>query len=106
VVDGVLRLSTGRSRHASDTRYKRFTIEVEPEPVGEISSGRVLSMLVGYVAVVHISSATIPPRRLSCDDGRPFTTEGETLMRGYGTAQRIIDEIINAGEASTKGCTP
>jgi hypothetical protein len=91
-------------------RYKRFTIEVEPEPVGEISSGRVLSMLVGYVAVVHISSggcsATIPPRRFSCDDGRPFTTEGETLMRGYGTAQRITDEIINAGEASTKSRTP
>ena len=80
--------------------YKDFTIEVDAEPIDGIPSGRVLSVPVGYVAVVHIlggaSPATIQPLLFGRGDGRPFSTEAEALMRGYGTAQRIIDEMITA----------
>jgi hypothetical protein len=80
--------------------YKDFTIEVDAEPVDGIPSGTVLSMPVGYVAVVHILGgarpATIQPLLFGRGDGLPFATEGEALMRGYGTAQRIIDEMQTA----------
>jgi hypothetical protein len=80
--------------------YKDFTIEVDAEPLDGIPSGSVLSMPVGYVAVVHIlggaSPATIQPLLFGRGNGRPFTTEAEALMRGYGTAQRIIDEMKTA----------
>ncbi len=51
-------------------------------------------MPVGYVAVVQIflgaSPATIQPLRFGRDNGCPFATEAETVMRGcYGAAQRI-----------------
>ena len=53
-------------------------------------------MPVGYVAVVQIflgaSPATIQPLRFGRDNGCPFATEAETVMRGYGAAQRIIDD--------------
>jgi hypothetical protein len=84
--------------------YKDFTIAVEAESVGGIPRGKVLSVPVGYVAVVHISlgasPATFQPLRFGRDNGCPFATEAETLMRGYGAAQRIIDGMITAGAAS------
>jgi hypothetical protein len=68
------------------------------ESVGGIPRARGLSVPVGCVAVVHIfqrtGSATIQPSRFGRDNGCPFATEAETLMRGYGAAQRIIDDII------------
>ncbi|MFM0078771.1 hypothetical protein P0D72_07755 [Paraburkholderia sediminicola] len=80
--------------------YKDFSIEVDAEAIDGIRGGKVLSMPVGYVAVVHISSganpATIQPLRFVRDNGRPFATEAESLMRGYGAAQRIIDDMIAA----------
>jgi hypothetical protein len=42
------------------------------------------------------SPATIQPLRFGRGNGLPLATEAETLMRGYGTAQRIIDEMITA----------
>ncbi|MFL9965144.1 hypothetical protein PQR02_29645 [Paraburkholderia sediminicola] len=78
--------------------YKGFTIAVEAESVSGIPRGKVLSVPVGYVAVVYISlgvsPATIQPLRFGRDNDCPFATEAETLMRGYGAAQRIIDGII------------
>ena len=80
--------------------YRDFTIEVEVESVGGIPRGKSLSVPVGYVAAVHIfpgtSPATIQPLRFGRDNGCPFATEAETLMRGYGAAQRIIDGMITA----------
>ena len=80
--------------------YRHFTIEVETESVGGISRGKVLLEPVGYVAVVDILlgaiPAVIPPLRVGRDNGSSFATEAETLMRGYGTAQRIIDDMITA----------
>jgi hypothetical protein len=80
--------------------YKGFIIEVDAEPIDGVPSGSVLSMPVGYVAVVHISGGATPapiqPLRFGRGDGLPFTTEAEALMRGYGTAQRIIDEMKTA----------
>jgi hypothetical protein len=81
--------------------YRDFNIEVEVESVGGIHRARGLSVPVGYVAVVHIfqgtGPATIQPLRFGRDNGCPFATEAETLMRGYGAAQRIIDGMISAG---------
>jgi hypothetical protein len=37
------------------------------------------------------------PLRFGRDNGCPFATEAETLMRGYGAAQRIVDGMISAG---------
>jgi len=80
--------------------YRHFTIEVETESIGGISRGKVLLESVGYVAVVHIllgaSPAAVLPLRFGRDNGSSFATEAETLMRGYGAAQRIIDDMITA----------
>jgi hypothetical protein len=80
--------------------YRHFTIEVETESVGGISTGKVLLEPVGYVAVVDILLGAIPavisPLRFGRDNGSSFATEAETLMRGYGAAQRIIDGMITA----------
>ena len=80
--------------------YRHFTIEVKTESVGGASAGKVLWEPVGYVAVVDIllgeTPAVVPPLRFGRDNGSSFATEAETLMRGYGTAQRIIDEMITA----------
>jgi hypothetical protein len=90
--------------------YNNFTVDVDVEPVGEVTSGKFPRLFAGYVAVIRISqggcSTTLQPLRVGWDNGRPFATEAETLMRGYGTAQRIIDQMITAGELSTKGRTP
>jgi hypothetical protein len=76
-------------------RYKDFTIEVNAESIDGIPGGKVLSIPVGYVAVVHIScgesSTTIQRLSFGQCDGRPFASEAEALMRGYGAAQSIID---------------
>jgi hypothetical protein len=81
--------------------YRHFTIEVKTESVGEVSTGKVLWEPAGYVAVVDILMdeipAVVPPLRFGQDNGKSFATEAETLMRGYGAAQRIIDGIITAG---------
>lgn len=78
--------------------YKNFTVDVETESTGGSRSGTVLSVPGGYVAVVCISSpaSTAPVEKLHVarDDGSPFGTEAETLMRGYGVAQRIVDDMI------------
>ena len=80
--------------------YRDFTIEVETESVGGIPRGKVLSVPVGYVAVVHIflgaNPATIQPLRFGRDNGCPFATEAETMMRGYGAAHRIVDGKVTA----------
>ncbi len=80
--------------------YKDFTIEVEVESVGGIPRGKVLLEPGGYVAVIHISLGASPavvlPLRFGRDNGSSFATEAETLMRGYGAAQRIIDDMITA----------
>jgi hypothetical protein len=79
-------------------RYQDFTIEVDAEPIDGIPGGKVLSMPVGYAAVVHIScgasSTTIQQLSFGQGDGRPFDSEAEALMRGYGAAQSIIDGLI------------
>jgi len=79
-------------------RYQDFTIEVDAEPINGIPGGKVVAMPVGYVAVVHIScgagSASIQQLSFGQDDGRPFGSEAEALMRGYGAAQTIIDGLI------------
>ncbi|WP_172166673.1 hypothetical protein [Paraburkholderia elongata] len=79
--------------------YEDFSIELDAETTDGICGGKVLSMPVGYV-VVRISSgaspATIQPLRFVRNNGRPFATEAEPLMRGYGAAQRIIDDMIAA----------
>ncbi|MFL9921466.1 hypothetical protein PQR75_40125 [Paraburkholderia fungorum] len=81
--------------------YRDFTIEVEVESVGGIPRASGLSVPVGYVALVHIfqgtGPATMQPLRFGRDNGCPFATEAETLMRGYGAAQRIVDGMITAG---------
>jgi hypothetical protein len=78
--------------------YKDFTIDVESESTGGSRSGTVLSVPGGYVAVVRISSAAstapVEKLRVARDNGSPFVTEAESLMRGYGVAQRIVDEMI------------
>jgi hypothetical protein len=78
--------------------YRDFIIEVDTESVGRLASGKVLSLPAGYVAVVHITSAvsteTIQTLRVDRDNGSPFATAVEALMRGYGAAERVIDEVI------------
>lgn len=79
-------------------RYQDFTIEVDAEPIDGIPGGKVPSMPVRYVAVVHIlcgaSSTKIQQLNFGQGDGRPFDSEAEALMRGYGAAQSIIDGLI------------
>jgi hypothetical protein len=81
--------------------YRDFPIEVEVESLGGIPRARGLSVPVRYVAVVHIvqgtGPATIQPLRFGRDNGCLFANEAETLMRGYGAAQRIVDGMITAG---------
>jgi len=78
--------------------YRHFTIDVETESSGGNCRGTVLSVANGYVAVVRISSTTstspVERLRVAGVDGSPFFTEAETLMRGYGVAQRIVDDMI------------
>jgi hypothetical protein len=78
--------------------YKDFTIDVETESTGGSRRGTVLSVPGGYVAVVRISpvasTSPVETLRVARDDGSPFATETETLMRGYGVAQRIVDDMI------------
>ncbi|WP_143048283.1 hypothetical protein [Burkholderia sp. WP9] len=79
-------------------RYKDFTIEVDARSIGGMPGGKILSTPAGYVAVVHISRAESAEiiQRLSFgqDDGRPFSSETQALMRGYGAAESIIDGMI------------
>ncbi|REG52124.1 hypothetical protein B0G80_8646 [Paraburkholderia sp. BL6669N2] len=76
-------------------RYKDFTIEVNSESIYGIPGGKVLSIPLRYVAVLSISSgeSSTTIQRLSFGQSadRPFATEAEALMRGYGAAQSIID---------------
>jgi hypothetical protein len=75
---------------------------VDSESIDGTPRGKVLSTAAGYVAVVHISldasSRTI--RRLSFgqDNGRPFASEVEALMRGYGAAESFIDGMVTYSE--------
>jgi hypothetical protein len=87
--------------------YRHFTIEVKTESVDGISGGKVLWEPGGYVAVVDILKGTIPAvvptLRLGRDNGSLFAPEAETLMRGYGTAQRIIDDMLAASTPPRAG---
>jgi hypothetical protein len=86
--------------------YKDFTIDVETESTGGSRSSTVLRVPGGYTAVVRISSAasTAPVEKLRVgrDDGSPFATEAETLMHGYGVAQRIVDDMIALAKPGPK----
>lgn len=86
--------------------YKDFTVNVETESTGGSRSGPVLSVPGGYVAVVRISSvassAPVEKLRVARDDGSPFVTEAETLMRGYGVAQRIVNDMMALAKPGPK----
>ncbi|MBC8752014.1 hypothetical protein OKW43_008239 [Paraburkholderia sp. WC7.3g] len=86
--------------------YKDFIIDVETESTDGSRNGTVLSVPGGYVAVVRISSAASPAPveklRVARDEGSPFGTETEALMRGYGVAQRIVDEMIALAKPGPK----
>lgn len=88
-------------------RYKDFIIAVNAESIEGIPNGKVLSLPVGYIAVVHISSgaSSKPIRQLSFgqDNGRPFASEAEAVMRGYGAAQCTIDGMITVRTSPSTG---
>jgi hypothetical protein len=107
----VRRLHVGATQRDFDMHrtysYRHFTIEVKTESVDGICRGKVLLEPGGYVAVVDILMGTIPAvvptLRLGRDNGSSFATEAETLMRGYGTAQRIIDDMLTANTPARVG---
>jgi hypothetical protein len=76
--------------------YKNFTVDVDAQPIDAApEDGIVLSTPVGYIAVVNITLGKTPmttqPLHVGRDGGRLFATEAEALMRGFGTAQFVID---------------
>ena len=46
------------------------------------------------LAAVRGSPETIQTLRVDWDNGSPFATPVEAFMRGYGAAQRVIEEIM------------
>jgi len=55
---------------------------------------------IGYVAIISIfqvgnAVAVFSPLRFGEADGRPFATQTDALMSGYGAARRIIDDLFS-----------
>lgn len=79
--------------------YNGFTIEVSVERGVTIGTNRPGLTRDGYVAIVRIfkkgnAIGIFSPLRFGDMGGRPFATEIDALMGGYGAACKIVDDLF------------
>ncbi|CAB3785983.1 hypothetical protein LMG28688_02168 [Paraburkholderia caffeinitolerans] len=79
-------------------QYRGHTLHVSVETVCHTRKG---VAALDHVALLLISSdETMPYASLRIDRvaGRPFASEAEALMGGYGVGRSIVDKLIDNGE--------
>lgn len=79
--------------------YEGFRLEISVESDFTIGAKHAVRGRPGYVAVVRIFQESSPvaacsPLRLGEAGGRPFATEADALMCGYGAARAIVDDVF------------
>jgi hypothetical protein len=82
-------------------KYEGFTLEVSVESDFSVEPGRREGRPAhpGYIAVVKIfqagnTVAAFSPLRFGELGGRPFATEIDALIGGYGAARKIVDDLF------------
>lgn len=82
-------------------QHRGHTLHVSVETVCRTRKG---AAALDHVALLLISSdETMPFASLRIDRvaGRPFASEAEALMGGYGVGRSIVDKLIDDGELIT-----
>jgi hypothetical protein len=79
--------------------YQGFTLEVGVESNFTWQRNASCATRVGFVTTVRIrragtALAFFSPLRFGDTGGRPFTTEADALMGGYGAARKIVDDLF------------
>lgn len=83
--------------------YEGFTLRVSVESDIRIGPDRRAPTRPGYVAIVRIFQAAsavamFSPVRFGEVCGRPFATEADALMGGYGAARKLVDDLFRPGQ--------
>lgn len=79
--------------------YHGFDIEVAVETDFRWKAGPSAKNSIGFVAVVRISKAgasvaVFSPLRFGESPGKPFLSEMDAFMAGYGAGRRIVDDLF------------
>jgi hypothetical protein len=80
--------------------YHGFTLEVGVESDFSWPRHASPARRAGFVATVRIlragtAVALFSPLRFGSTGGRPFDTEADAIMGGYGAARKIVDDLFS-----------
>lgn len=80
--------------------YQGFTLVVNVEADYGWERNASPTRRAGFVSTVRIlragtAVALFSPLRFGDAGGRPFATEADALMGGYGAAQKIVDDLFS-----------
>ena len=81
--------------------YRGFNIDVSVEADFSRNAGPVASGSVGFAAIVKIrqvgaAAARFSPVRFGEAGGKPFASEADALMGGFGAGRRMVDDLLTS----------